>query len=64
MAMSALTAAEILALARMMDRAALAIQLGMPGLCPVALLRLLEQELVMRAADASVEEILAVRAAS
>lgn len=57
-----ITSAELLGLARQMDRAALALEHRDPALCPVMLLRLLEEELVLRAAEASVDEMLAARA--
>lgn len=59
--MSPLSSAELLGLARQMDRAALAIEHRDATLCPVMLLRLLEQDLVLRAAEASVDEMAAAR---
>lgn len=58
-----ITSDELLGLARQMDRAALAIDLGSPALCPPILLRLLEQELVLLAAQASIDELDGWRAA-
>jgi len=58
----AVSAAELFALARQLDRAAIAIDTRSPGICPVSLLRLLEEDLVQRAAAASVDEFLLARA--
>jgi hypothetical protein len=55
-------AAELFAPARQLDRAALAIDLHSPELCPTVVLRLLEEELVLRAAQATADEMVAARA--
>ncbi len=55
---------ELRALAHVLNRAQIALDTREPGMCPLSLLRLLEQDLEQRAAAAEVDEFLLARAAA